>query len=152
MAKNKKPAKKYKPKGVLPDPVSWVLDGLKPLTSLVGANVDLRIKNRQALEAVAKGRGNSHDVAVLAAASNMAMALKLLGFKVDWADELREGADAVEALRDRYNATGKALCWAQELHALKVMMSVHDDQLDDVDVQTIERALAIVEKKQAVAV
>jgi len=148
MATNKKPRKAYRPRGVILDTAKWVCDGFKPLTSMAGENVKLRLRNHLALEALARGHATSTDLGTLIAASNMCMALKKCGFGGEYHDIAVAGANAIEALRNR----GRMVCTGPELTAIKRMMELHDSQLDISRVNDIESALKIVNEKQAAAV
>lgn len=141
----------YRPRPIMRDALGWVLQGLKSVTETDG-NVDLRIRNMSALESVAKGAATMADVDTLIAVSNMAQALKRLDLGRDWAQELRAGADAIEALRNRGRASGRFLCRGPELQAIRLLMEIHNAQLDASRVGTVERAIDIARKQQAVAV
>lgn len=140
----KKPRKAYKPKGVIHNTMQYIKQGFTPLTDQRDADVALRIRNHGAVESLVKGRGSMFDVDTLIAMSNMAMALKNLGYGVEYANELHEGADAVEALRNRVTTTTRYTLWAAEIKAINVLLEVHDAQLDVVDIQTLDRAVQIV--------
>lgn len=148
MASNKKPRKAYRQRGVILDTMNWVCGGFKPLTSNVSEDVNLRLKNHLALDAVSKGQASRTDVGILIAASNMTMALKRGGFGDEHHDIARAGADAIEALRNRE----RYVCTGPELTAIKRMIELHDAQLDVARINDLDAALKLARKKQAVAV
>ena len=148
MAANKKPRKAYRPRGVILDTVNWVCGGFKPLVSIKDEDVKLRMKNHQALEAIATGKATSHDLGILIAASNMTMALKRGGFGDEYHSIARAGADAIEALRN----SKRLVCTGPELTAIKRMIELHDAQLDIVRINDLDAAIKLTKKKQAVAV
>ena len=148
MASNKKPRKAYRPRGVILDTMDWVCGGFKPLTSVAGEDMTLRMKNHLALEAIAKGQATNADLGILIAASNMTVALKCGGFGDEYHSIARAGADAVEALRD----SKRLVCTGPELTAIKRMIELHDAQLDVVRINDLDAALKLAKKKQAVAV
>lgn len=131
----------YRPRPILRDTMAWVLSGFKPLVGVKDENVKLRLKNHLALEAVIKGTATPQDVDVLIAASNMAMALRRGGKGIDWTQEIRAGADAVEALRDRARTGGRRICYGPELQAIRMMMEIHDAQLDDTTLLELDTAI-----------
>lgn len=152
MAANKKPRKRYKPRGLIYDPVAYIKQGFAPLTSMTSANVDLRIKYHNAMAQIQTGNGVMHDIDTLIAASNMAMGLKKLGMGGDWEQELDDAANAIIALRGRYRETGRVVCRAGELKAINLLLAIHDAQLDASTIGELEQAIKIVKRKEAIAV
>lgn len=148
MAKNKKPAKKYRPREVLQDPVHYVLQGFRPLTDIREADVPLRVRNHLALEALMQGRATMGDLGTLITASNVVMALKSQGFGEDCCDIALAGADALEALQAR----GRLVGTGPELVAIKRMMELHDAQLDRTRITDLDAAVRLVRKKEAILV
>ena len=67
MAANKKPRKRYKPRGLIYDPIAYIKQGFAPLTSMTSANVDLRIKYHNAMAQIQTGNGVMHDIDTLIA-------------------------------------------------------------------------------------
>lgn len=138
----------YRPRGVVLDTMQWVTSGFKTLPSIGDQNVILRLRNHSALESVMRGNATATDVNVLITAANMATALKHIGKGGDWSDEIRAGVDAVESLsqRARYVFTGP------ELSAVRLMMEIHDAQLDACTIAELEKALAIAKRGIATAI
>lgn len=135
---------KYKPKGVRPDAVSWVLSGLKPFKASPH-ELNLRIKNHDALNTVRLGTATRTDLDALIAAMNMAEALIRMGVGSDWSVEIRAAQDALYYLarrgvenNERFTLTGP------ELKALNLGMEIHDAQLDACTIQMLEQAIDIV--------
>jgi hypothetical protein len=152
MSANKKPRKAYRRKGVLLDTMAYVKESLTPLHGFVDSNAILRIRCHDAVAALQAGKAGAKEIDSLVQLSNMSMSLKKLNLGRGYHDEVCAGADAVESLRNRWNATGKAVAWADELTAVNMLLAIHDAQLDASTLQTIERAVKLTNKKQAVAV
>jgi len=87
---------KYRPRRIISDPVSWVISGLKPVSSS-GEAVGLKIKNHQALLEITQGNGNRDSVDILIAAMNMAEALYVINANLgkDYAKEIKAAQDAI---------------------------------------------------------
>lgn len=140
---------KYKPRGVRLDNVSWILAGMKKVGTLPTAGVDLKLKNRGALDSILMGNGTRDHVDVLIAAVNICEALIRIrdDLGVDWAKEIRAAQDAIYTMgrrgveKDRFAFTGP------EMTAVKLVMDLHDAQLDDCTVKEMERALDIVHEE-----
>ena len=136
---------KYKPKGVRPDAVSWVLSGLKSFSS-VPYSTTLRIRNHAAMDTLRRGDATRADIDVLIGAFNMAEAYMRLRPELgaDWADEIKAGLDALHAVGKRGVSNGRFILKADELVAMNLVMEIHDAQLDNTTVNDMEKAMDIV--------
>lgn len=139
---------KYRPKGQLPDPVSWVLAGLKPFTS-VSLSADLRIKNHDAMDILRRGDATRDTIDVLIGAFNMCEAYVMLRPELgqDWREEIGAGLDALHAVGKRGVETGRFILKADELKAMNLVMEIHDAQLENTTVRDMELAMDIVSKE-----
>lgn len=139
---------KYRPKGQLPDPVTWVLAGIKPFKE-VPTSVNIRIKNHAAMDVLRKGEAGKDDIDILIGAFNMTEAYARLRPELgaDWADEIKNGQDALLAVAKRGVETGKFILKASELTAMNLIMELHDVQLDNTTVRDMELAMEVVEKE-----
>ena len=138
---------KYRPKGVLIDPVAHVLSGLQRVGS-VSQGTTLMIRNHAALESVRKGEATKKDIDALIDALNVTEALASMNIGNDWRDEIRAAQDALFALGSRGAQTGKFILRGPELTALNLGMEIHDAQLEACTVNDLERAMDIVIKRQ----
>jgi hypothetical protein len=139
---------KYRPKGVLPDPVNWVLAGMKPFVS-VSLSADLRIKNHDAMDLLRRGDATVATIDVLIGAFNMCEAYTMLRPELgqDWSDEIRAGLDALHSVGERGVASGRFILKAEELNAMNLVMEIHDAQLQNTTVRDMELAMQIVEQE-----
>lgn len=139
---------KYRPKGVLPDPMTWLLAGMKPFKD-VPFSVDLRIKNHGAMDALRRGVATKDDIDVLISAFNMTEACMRLrpDLGADWAEEIKAGLDALHAVAVRGANSMRFILKAQELTAMNLVMELHDAQLDQTTVQDLEKAMDIVKEE-----
>ena len=140
---------KYKPRGVRYDNMSWLIAGMKKVGALPTAGVALKLKNRDALDSILKGHGGKEHVDVLISAVNMSEALIRIRDDLgrDWAEEIRAAQDAVYAMGVRGYEKGSFLFTGPEMTAVKLVMDLHDSQLDDCTVREMEQALFIVEEE-----
>jgi hypothetical protein len=139
---------KYRPKGVLPDPMTWLLAGMKPFKD-APYSVDLRIKNHGAIDALRRGVATKDDMDVLIGAFNMTEAFVRLrpDLGVDWADEIKAGMDALYAVSKRGAESMRFILKASELVAMNLLMEIHDAQLDQTTVKDLEEAMDIVKEE-----
>ena len=140
---------KYKPRGVRYDNLSWILAGMKKVGSLPTAGVALKLKNREALDSILTGHGTKEHVDVLISAVNMSEAMIRIRDELgmDWKEEIKAAQDAIYTMgkrgieRERFAFTGP------EMTAVKLVMDLHDAQLDDCSVKEMEQALFIVNEE-----
>jgi hypothetical protein len=140
---------KYKPRPVRADNLNWILAGMKKVGSLPTAGVALKLKNREALDSILTGYGTKEHVDVLISAVNMSEAMIRIRDELgmDWKDEIKAAQDAIYTMgkrgieRERFAFTGP------EMTAVKLVMDLHDAQLDDCSVKDMERALFIVQEE-----
>jgi len=134
---------KYKPKGVRLDNLTWVTAGLKRVGTLDDVGVSLKLKNHEALEAVLKGCATRDHVDVLISALNMAEALYYVNDKLgsDWDGEIKDAQDAIYHMARRGIRLGSFVFNASEMAAVKLAMSVHDEQLDNCTVRELEHSI-----------
>lgn len=137
---------KYKPKGVRLDAVNWVLAGMRKVGTLPTAGVGLKLKNHEALDSIMKGQGTKEHVDVLIHAVNMAEALIRIrdDLGADWATEIRAAQDAIYTMAKRGVEKNRFAFTGPEMTAVRVVMDVHDAQLDDCSVKEMEKALDLV--------
>ena len=134
---------KYRPRGVIHDPIAYALKGVQRVGS-IREGTELMIKNHSSLDAVRRGEATRGDIDVLIAALNMTEALALMRIGEDWKVEIRAAQDALFAVGSRGAETGKFILRGPELIALNLGMEIHDAQLDACTVAELERAMDVV--------
>jgi hypothetical protein len=136
----------YKPRGVRLDNMNWILAGMKKVGTLPTAGVSLKLKNHAALESILTGKGTRQDVDVLIAAVNMSEALIRIREDLgrDWAKEIREAQDAIYTMGKRGFEKNRFAFTGPEMNAVRLIMDLHDTQLDECSVKEMEHALFIV--------
>lgn len=134
---------KYRPRGVIRDPMSHVISGMKKVGDL-SSGTTLMIMNHDALDRARRGLAERRDLDVLIAAMNMAEALIRMRIGDDWRDEIRAAQDALFAVGSRGVETGKFILRGPELTSLNLGMEIHDAQLEACTVAELEKAIDIV--------
>ena len=135
---------KYRPKAQLPDPLTWVLAGMKPVLTAKEVMGNVRIKNHLALRSVVEGTATRSDMDILIEAFNVTEALCRVDASLgrDWAEEIRAGQDALLEMGRRGIAKGdRFLFTGAELNAANTVMEIHDAQLERCTVAQMEKAL-----------
>ena len=140
---------KYKPRGVRYDNLSWIVAGFKKVGTLPTAGVALKLKNHEALDSILTGQGTKSHVDVLIAAVNMSEAFIRVRDELgkDWAKEIKAAQDAIYTMGRRGHERNSFVFTGPEMTAVKLVMDLHDVQLDDCTVREMEQALFIVEEE-----
>jgi len=140
---------KYKPRGVRYDNLSWIVAGMKKVGSLPTAGVALKLKNHEALDSILKGQGTRAHVDILISAVNMSEALIRIRDDLgkDWATEIKAAQDAIYTMGKRGVEKDSFVFTGPEMTAVKLVMDLHDVQLDDCCVREMEEALFIVNEE-----
>ena len=137
---------KYRPKGVRLDCMTYVKAGLMPMRQAEKAEV-ISLTNYTSLDALCKGQGTRMDCLSLIHAVNLAEALVIMGFGKEYEKMIRAGSDAVQALSKRGIHTGRWILRGEEMQAIRLMLEIHEAQLDVATVIDIEKANALVVKE-----
>jgi len=139
---------KYRPRGVIPDPLAYVINGFKPMRHQ-SQSTTLRIKNHAAMMDIVQGKGTRQQIDVLIAAMNMAEALYRVNSELgaQYKDEIRQAQDAILSMSRRGIDKGSFAFTGQELQAMNIGMEVHDAQLDTCTLGELEKALQLVQQE-----
>jgi hypothetical protein len=140
---------KYKPRGVRYDNLTWIVAGMKKVGTLPAAGVALKLKNHEALDSILKGQGTRDHVDILIASVNMSEALIRIREDLgrDWAEEIRTAQDAIYTMGKRGVERDNFVFTGPEMNAVKLVMDLHDVQLDNCSVRDMEQALFIVQEE-----
>ena len=139
--------KKYKPKGVRMDTLSWVIGGFKKVADVPDAGTNLMLQNHVSFDEIREGRGNTDHVDNLITMVNCAEALAGHRLGHDWLVEIREAQDAIYHMAQR-GVSGKPFVFTgQELQSVQTILELHDEQLKNCSVRTLELALDDIAKE-----
>ena len=142
-----KPRKKYKPKGIRMDTLTWVISGFKKVAEVPDAGTKLMIKNHVSFDEIREGRGDTHHVDNLITMVNCAEALAKRQLGSDWLEEIGQAQDAIYAMAQR-GISGKSFVFTGlELQAVETVLLLHDEQLKQCPVRTLELALQDIERE-----
>jgi hypothetical protein len=139
----------YKPRPVRTDNLNWILAGMKKVGTLPVAGVELKLKNHDSLNMILTGKGTRDHIDVLISAVNTCEALVRIreDLGLDWANEIRAAQDALYTMAKRGYEKGRFAFTGPEMTAIKLVMDIHDAQLDNCTVKEMERALFIVSEE-----
>lgn len=138
---------KYRPKGVIPDTISFVLRGFMPVREH-GKAMTAKIKNHEALVNLTQGAGTRDDIEVIIGAMNVAEALiKIAGIGVEYTQEITDAQQAIFTMGQRGVTKDRFLFTGPEMKAINTGMDVHDAQLDVCTIGELEKALDFVSRE-----
>lgn len=138
---------RYRPKGVLINPVGYVLEGFKPVKSHDNFLINLKIQNHDAMANLTKGKATRADIDTLINMVNVVEALYRMGFGEDYGDVVHKGLDAVHAVGKRGAESNHFILRAQEMADLNVVLELHDAQMDIITIRDMETAVKLIEKE-----
>lgn len=145
MPKTKKPRKPYRPRGVIKDPVGYVLGGMSRVDR---AHVVRALAiNHDAMIRLTHGKGTVEDWKVVTGALNMAAVLDEQVYDCTYQDELSEALLAHGRCGVRRWNGGNFGYTGPDLQLVNFALSVHDEQMTKATVGEIERALAESERR-----
>jgi uncharacterized membrane-anchored protein len=147
MATSKKPRKKYRPRGVILDPINYAVTSVQPITKYGSHILDVKIKNHDAMNALLYGKATVQDMDILIAMTNVVEALYRLGFGKEYEDVVVKGLAALYQIGVRGYPTSKFICKLPEVAAMNELMELHDAQMDVITVRDMEKALDIVKRE-----
>lgn len=136
---------KYRPKGVIMNPIAYVMESMTPVAKHDSYLIDLKIKNHSAMATLTKGQAVRADIDTLIAMANICEALYRMGFGTEYEDVVKHGSDALYAVGRRGAQTGRFILRAEEMTALNTLMELHDAQMDVITVKDMEKAFKIVD-------
>ena len=136
----------YHPKISVQNPIALALSKVTPLVNAVDDNAVLRIAVRIAYAMLKTGKAGVQEIKHLCDYSNCGQSLKEMGKGVEYAAELRHGADALESVIKRKRSHGTYVCNAVQLMHIAIMLDVVDAQLDASSVYDVIAARAVTQK------
>ena len=138
---------KYRPRAVLVNPLGYVLESIKPVAQHEQYLVELKIKNHLAMTTLTRGEATRSDIDTLIASVNIVEALYRLGFGREYADVVRDGLDALRSVGKRGVESGRFILKSAEMHALNLVMELHDAQMDLITIKDMDKAIDLVKEE-----
>lgn len=138
MAANKKPRKKYRPKGVIPDPISYVVSGLQPLAS--SDKLRLGIINHGSMQRLVTGKADREDWQNICTLLNVCVVMAEQGIGEEFISDIKNAMLAHATCGKRLVKHGKLGYTGEELNLVNTAIEIHDQQLALATVQQMELA------------
>jgi hypothetical protein len=136
--------KKYKPREIQLDPVSWAIAGahLFPTETIAATFKPIE----DAILLLKQGRATREDWNVPCQALNIAEALAAMGIGPNLLPEIASGQSALVSIAQRMIGTGKATCYGAELAAIDEALTMYRVQMKVCTQGEFSRALARVKE------
>jgi hypothetical protein len=152
MARNKRPARKHKPMGLIRVNPLALLQRMAAAQSTAPLDKEqafgLSARAHESVTTILAGNGTTHDFDTLAAVGNISRLLCLDGLGEEHMPLIDESRDAIEAMRQRYLRTGRIALDGPGLQAVNALLEFHDALLESPDC-TEGKVLAAVEASKA---
>jgi hypothetical protein len=138
MSKNKKPAKKYRPRLVNPAMIlNQVLMRAQALASTDkledSQQTALSLRNWASFNAITKGNGEEFHANDLVNAANVALVMAEAGLGREFIPHIRAAQRSIVTMGARHEQRGKWLFTGQEIQLVREMLEIHDAQLQSDD-------------------
>lgn len=140
---------RYKPKPVLVDPVAFVVEGSTLLADHGGYALSWKLKNNQAFASLMRGQASKMDMDTLAAVHNITEGLLVTLGGRDVDGTVARSAVAIIDICARAGEGKNLAMRAEEMQAMRDLMSLHDELVDVVTVGQFEKALAYAKREIA---
>jgi len=137
----------YRPRGMLLNPIAYVLESFRPVRHHDSFLLDLKIRNHGAMSNLTKGHATVQDMDTLINMVNVVEALYRLGFGDEYGDVVKDGLDALHELGRRGVKTGRFIVKAQEMGHLNTVMELHDAQMELITIKDMERVIDMIKKE-----
>lgn len=139
-----KPRKKYRPKPVLPDPVGFVINGFKRITTRQPEVMALSMSIHQAAVALTKGEAGRPEMDFLLTAANVSTKLIEQGVGEGYELVAQAGKRAVVDLVRRGWAQNHFIARGPELTAINELLELHDAQFAVITLGDLDNAVRAV--------
>ena len=131
---------KHKPNKTLVNPLAYVLESLRPVADQKDSVLQLRLRNRFAIEALREGRATLEDMQTLIEVNNFVDRLISVGFGAEHKEVSQKGQQAIISLAQRNLAATAFGGNSDELLAITELIDLNDAQLDVITVRDVRNA------------
>lgn len=138
---------KYRPKGVILNTVTYVMESMTPVAKHDNYLINLKIKNHAAMTELTRGRATKAEMDILISMCNITEALYRLGFGSEYGDVVSSGLVALRTVARRGLESNKFILRADEMTALNTVMELHDAQMDVITIKDMEGAIKLVSEE-----
>lgn len=136
----------YRPRSVIQDVMGYIKQGHEPVSSDPDTYMRIKARMHGAIVALNADTADVHDLNTLISVSNIATGYKNIDLGRDYEQEIRIGAHAVAAVRERLVKWKKVQATQAEREAISLLVDICDAQIDVSTRADFEKARAIVKR------
>ena len=141
----KKRNKKYRPKLVMRDPITYVVNGTKKVSEEHQQN--LAIKHSMAMTKFLQGNGDKSDFDIILGCVNMSLCMTEMFFNDNHRQTFLNGKAALKSLGERYYKLNKFVLNGDEIKALNLCIQVCEEYMRNLLVKEVEMAINEVQRR-----
>jgi len=138
---------KYKPKQIRLDTMEFVKQGIVKVADVPVAGIKLRLQSYEAFDTIVSGEPTKDHVDTLISCGNMAETLARFGHGQDWLPEIMQAQKCILDMGRRGLKKGSFRFTGDEMQKIKLLLEIHDAQLEATTVRDMEKALDYIAKQ-----
>jgi len=138
---------KYKPKQIRLDTMEFVKHGIVKVADVPVAGIKLRLQSYEAFDTIVSGEPTKDHVDTLISCGNMAETLARFGHGQDWLPEIMQAQKCILDMGRRGLKKGSFRFTGDEMQKIKLLLEIHDAQLEATTVRDMEKALDYIAKQ-----
>ena len=138
---------KYKPKQIRLDTMEFVKQGIVKVADVPVAGIKLRLQSYEAFDTIVSGEPTKDHVDTLISCGNMAETLARFGSGQDWLPEIMQAQKCILEMGRRGLKKGSFRFTGDEMQKIKLLLEIHDAQLEATTVRDMEKALDYIAKQ-----
>jgi len=138
---------KYKPKQIRLDTMEFVKHGIVKVADVPVAGIKLRLQSYEAFDTIVSGEPTKDHVDTLISCGNMAETLARFGHGQDWLPEIMQAQKCILEMGRRGLKKGSFRFTGDEMQKIKLLLEIHDAQLEATTVRDMEKALDYIAKQ-----
>lgn len=138
---------KYKPKQIRLDTMEFVKQGIVKVADVPVAGIKLRLQSYEAFDTIVSGEPTKDHVDMLISCGNMAETLARFGHGQDWLPEIMQAQKCILEMGRRGLKKGSFRFFGDEMQKIRLLLTIHDAQLEVTTVREMEKALDYIAKQ-----
>ena len=138
---------KYKPKQIRLDTMEFVKQGIVKVADVPVAGIKLRLQSYEAFDTIVSGEPTKDHVDTLISCGNMAETLARFGHGQDWLPEIMQAQKCILEMGRRGLKKGSFRFTGDEMQKIRLLLEIHDAQLEVTTVRDMEKALDYIAKQ-----
>ena len=138
---------KYKPRQIRLDTMEFVKQGIVKVADVPVAGIKLRLQSYEAFDTIVSGEPTKDHVDTLISCGNMAETLARFGHGQDWLPEIMQAQKCILEMGRRGLKKGSFRFTGDEMQKIKLLLEIHDAQLEATTVRDMEKALDYIAKQ-----